>query len=84
MREMLTAAMSVNLSLVTVAQGEVVKKLAGWAALLAAPTLIASWYGMNFEFMPEVHGRYSYWILVGAVAVVVVGLYRYFRRIRWL
>ena len=43
-REMLTAAMSVNLSLVTIAQGEVVKKLAGWAALLAAPTLIASWY----------------------------------------
>ena len=49
MREMLTAAMGVNLSLVTINQGEVVKKLAGWAALLAAPTLIASWYGMNFQ-----------------------------------
>ena len=42
MREMLTAALSVNLALVTVAQGEVVKRLAGWAALLAAPTLLAS------------------------------------------
>ena len=49
MREMITAAMGVNLSLVTINQGEVVKKLAGWAALLAAPTLITSWYGMNFQ-----------------------------------
>ena len=84
LREMLTAAMSVNLSLVTVNQGEVVKKLAGWAALLAAPTMIASWYGMNFEHMPELHGRHSYWILIGVVVVVVFGLYRYLRKVRWL
>jgi len=83
-REMLTAALSVNLSLVTVAQGEVVKRLAGWAALLAAPTLIASWYGMNFEHMPELHGRYSYAVLVGVVAVVVGVLFRYLRKVRWL
>ena len=84
MREMLTAALSVNLSMVTVAQGEIVKKLAGWAALLAAPTLITSWYGMNFEFMPELHGRHSYWVLIGVVGVVVVGLYAYLRKVRWL
>jgi magnesium transporter len=84
LREMLTAAMSVNLSLVTVNQGEVVKKLAGWAALLAAPTLIASWYGMNFDHMPELHGRHSYAILIGVVAVVCTGLYRYLRKVRWL
>ncbi|MDQ2702764.1 MAG: magnesium/cobalt transporter CorA [Pseudomonadota bacterium] len=84
MREMLTAAMSVNLSMATIAQGEVVKKLAGWAGLLAAPTLIASWYGMNFEHMPELHGRYSYAVLIGVVVVVVVGLYAYLRKVRWL
>lgn len=84
LREMVSAAMNVNLSLVTVAQGEIVKKLAGWAGLLAAPTLIASWYGMNFEHMPELHGRWSYAVLVGAVALVCVGLYRYLRRIDWL
>lgn len=43
LREMVAAAMNMNLSLVTVAQGEIVKKLAGWAGLLAAPTLITSW-----------------------------------------
>ena len=84
MREMLTAALGVNLSLVTVAQGEIVKKLAGWAALLAAPTLVASWYGMNFAHMPELHGRYSYWVLIGVVVAVVAGLYRYLRKVRWL
>ena len=84
MREMLTAAMSVNLALVTAEQGEVVKRLAGWAALLAVPTLIASWYGMNFEHMPELPGRYSYFLLMGVVALAVTLLYRVLKKERWL
>ena len=84
LREMLTAALSVNLSLVTVHQGEVVKRLGAWAALLAAPTLIASWYGMNFTHMPELAGRWSYAILIGVVAVTCLVLYRMFKRARWL
>ncbi|HQY81553.1 MAG TPA: magnesium and cobalt transport protein CorA [Thermomonas sp.] len=84
LREMVSAAMNVNLSLVTVAQGEIVKKLAGWAGLLAAPTLVTSWYGMNFRHMPELHGRYSYAALIGGVALSCVLLYRYLRKIRWL
>ena len=84
LREMLSAAMSVNLSMVTIHQGEVVKRLAGWAALLAAPTLITSWYGMNFEHMPELHGKYSYAILIGTVVTVCVGLYLYLKKVRWL
>ena len=84
LREMVAAAMNVNLSLDAVARGEIVKRLAGWAALLAAPTLITSWYGMNFEHMPELHGRYSYLALIGVVGLVCVGLYRYLRRIDWL
>ncbi|UNK50628.1 magnesium/cobalt transporter CorA [Lysobacter sp. S4-A87] len=84
LREMLTAAMSVNLSLVTIYQGEVVKRLAGWAALLAAPTLIASWYGMNFEAMPELHGRYSYAILIGVTILVCLILFGFLRRAKWL
>ncbi|MBB6598650.1 magnesium and cobalt transport protein CorA [Luteimonas sp. MC1825] len=84
LRDMLGTALSVNQALVTLAQGEVVKRLAGWAALLAAPTLIASWYGMNFVHMPELAGRWSYPLLVGVVVVVVAGLYVYLRRVRWL
>ncbi|WP_434031092.1 magnesium and cobalt transport protein CorA [[Pseudomonas] boreopolis] len=84
LREMLGTALSVNLSLVTLAQGETVKRLGAWAALLAAPTLITSWYGMNFEHMPELGERWSYPILVGGVALSCLVLYRLFKRAKWL
>lgn len=83
-REMLTAAMTVNLSLVTAAQGEIVKRLAGWAGLFAAPTLVTSWYGMNFEHMPELAGRYSYWVVLGVTLTICVGLFFALKKARWL
>jgi magnesium transporter len=52
--------------------------------LLAAPTLVASWYGMNFRHMPELGGRYSYYVLIGALALGCLGLYRYLKKVRWL
>jgi magnesium transporter len=84
LRDMLGTALSVNQSLVTLSQGEVVKRLAGWAALLAAPTLVTSWYGMNFRHMPELAGRYSYYILIGALLLGCFGLYRYLKKVGWL
>ncbi len=84
LRDMLTTALSVNLSLVTLGQGEVVKRLGAWAALLAAPTLIASWYGMNFAHMPELEARYAYPILIGVIALACGTLYALFKRARWL
>jgi magnesium transporter len=84
LREMLTTAVSVNLSLVAAQQGEVVKRFGAWAGLLAVPTLIASWYGMNFEHMPELPGRWSYGLLIGIVGVVCSLLYWKFKRAGWL
>ena len=84
LRDMLSTALSVNLSLVTLGQGEVVKRLGAWAALLAAPTLIASWYGMNFANMPELEAPYAYPILIGVIAVTCGSLYALFKRARWL
>jgi len=84
MREMLGAAMNVNLSLITVRQNEVVKRLAGWAALLAAPTLLASWYGMNFHDMPELASRYAYPAIIGATLVICMTLYVVLKRAKWL
>ena len=52
-RELLTSVLEANLALVSVSQNEVVKKISGWAAIIAVPTFIASVYGMNFEHMPE-------------------------------
>lgn len=84
MREMLGAAMSVNLSLITVRQNEVVKRLAGWAALLAAPTLLASWYGMNFHDMPELASRYAYPTIISATVVICATLFIVLKRAKWL
>ena len=84
MREMLTAAINVNLSLVTFGQNEVMKKLAGWAAMLAAPTLLTSWYGMNFTHMPELAQPWAYPIVIGVVVIVVGGLFVALKRAKWL
>ncbi len=84
LREMLGTALSVNLSLVTLAQGETVKRLGAWAALLAAPTLITSWYGMNFSHMPELDKPWAYPLMIVGVGAVCVGLYRLFKRVKWL
>jgi magnesium transporter len=84
MGELLSSAMNVNLAMVSVAQNEVVKRLAGWAGLLAAPTLVASWYGMNFKNMPELGTEYGYFVLLGLTFAVCVGLYAVLRRAKWL
>jgi magnesium transporter len=84
MREMITAAINVNLSLVTFGQNEVMKKLAGWAAMLAAPTLITSWYGMNFHHMPELEQAWAYPAMIGTTLVLVGSIFYILRRSRWL
>jgi len=84
MREMLAAAINVNLSLVTYGQNEVMKKLAGWAAMLAAPTLLTSWYGMNFTHMPELAQPWAYPAVIVVMLIVVGGLYVALKRAKWL
>jgi magnesium transporter len=65
-------------------QGEMTRQLAAWAAILAVPTAIAGIYGMNFEFMPELHWRYGYFSAIGLIVAVCVGLWWRFKRIGWL
>lgn len=84
MQEMINAAMQVALAQITIRQNEVVKRLAGWGAILAVPTMVFSLYGMNFKFMPELEWQWSYpGVLIGIVAGCVV-LYRRLRKVGWL
>jgi magnesium transporter len=83
-RELLTSVLEANLALVSVGQNEVVKQISSWAAIIAVPTFIASVYGMNFEHMPELHQRIGYPVALLAMAVSVVVLYRFFRRLGWI
>lgn len=83
-REMLTTAIQVNLALVTVSQNEVVKRLAGWGAILAIPTVVFSMYGMNFQLMPELNQRYGYPLVVGATALACTLLHRRLVKAGWI
>ena len=84
LREVLASALEANLSIISVSQNKDTKRLAAWAAIIAAPTAIAGIYGMNFEFMPELGWRYGYWVVLGAIAVVCSGLWLGFKRSGWL
>ncbi len=84
LRDMVTTAISVSLSLITLQENEVTKRLAACAALVAVPTLIAGIYGMNFEHMPEIQWEHGY--PVSLISMVVIDLYLFyrFRKAKWL
>ncbi len=83
-RELLTSVLEANLALVNVSQNEVVKKISGYAALIAVPTFIASVYGMNFEHMPELKSELGYPLSLLVMAASVMVIYRILRRAHWL
>ena len=84
LRELLTAALEANLSMVTVAQNEITKQLAAWAAIIALPTMVAGIYGMNFKFMPELDWRFGYPAIMGGIVLMCGFLYWRFKRAGWL
>lgn len=83
LRDMATTVMSVNLSLITIQENEVTKRLAAYAALVAVPTLIAGVYGMNFDVMPELQWRWGYPASLAAMVVIDAYLVYRFRKAGW-
>ncbi|MCT9006134.1 magnesium and cobalt transport protein CorA [Streptomyces rhizosphaerihabitans] len=97
-RQALTDILTVNATLVTqqqnaemralaeagFEQNEEIKKISSWAAILFAPTLVGTIYGMNFDHMPELHWVFGYPFAIILMAVVCTSLYVIFKRKRWL
>ena len=73
-----------SLTEASLAQNEEVKRISSWAAILFAPTLVGTIYGMNFDHMPELHWLYGYPLALGLMLVTSVTLYAVFRRRGWL
>ena len=73
-----------RLSEASYAQSEQVKKISSWAAILFAPTLIGTVYGMNFRFMPELDWPLGYPFALLLMAGMGVVLYIVFRKNKWL
>ncbi|MFJ5261786.1 magnesium and cobalt transport protein CorA [Streptomyces sp. NPDC088387] len=65
-------------------QNEEIKKISSWAAILFAPTLVGTIYGMNFDHMPELHWLLGYPFAIVLMAVVCTSLYFIFKRRDWL
>ncbi|MFF3655274.1 magnesium and cobalt transport protein CorA [Streptomyces olivochromogenes] len=97
-RQALTDILTVNATLVTqqqnaemralaeagFEQNEEIKKISSWAAILFAPTLVGTIYGMNFERMPELHWVLGYPFAIVLMAIVCTSLYVIFKRKDWL
>ncbi len=84
LREMVTTAISVAISLITIQENEVTKQLAGYAALVAVPTLIAGIYGMNFKHMPELVSPWGYPLAIASMIAIDSYLFYRFRKAKWL
>ncbi|MEU9958585.1 magnesium and cobalt transport protein CorA [Streptomyces sp. NPDC050982] len=97
-RQALTDILTVNATLVTqqqnaemralaeagFEQNEEIKKISSWAAILFAPTLVGTIYGMNFKHMPELHWVLGYPFAIALMGVVCASLYVIFKRRHWL
>ena len=83
-RDLLQNILSVNLTLVSLQQNEQVKKISAWAAILFAPTLVGTVYGMNFDHMPELHWLFGYPFALALMVIISVLLYLSFRRSGWM
>ena len=88
---LLTDILAANLAQISVQQNdearqqnEDTRRISAWVAIVAANTVITGIYGMNFDYMPELHSRYSYFVCLAVMLVIAVSLYRQFRRSGWL
>jgi magnesium transporter len=84
LREVLAFAFEASLMTGQAQETAVSKKLAAWAAILAVPTAVAGIYGMNFKVMPELEWTYGYYVILAAMTLTCITLYRRFRRYGWL
>ena len=65
-------------------QGDMTRQLAAYAGILAVPTAIAGIYGMNFDYMPELHHKWGYPAVWGVILAICGGLWVRFKRIGWI
>ncbi|MBB6373616.1 magnesium transporter [Pseudonocardia eucalypti] len=82
--ELLTTLVDAVLAKITMQQNNDMRKITAYAGLISVPTMIAGIYGMNFDYMPELHQPWGYpavWLVIGTVCTL---MYRTFRRNQWL
>jgi magnesium transporter len=81
---LLTSVLGAQLTQVTVAQNDDMRKISAWVAIAAVPTMLAGIYGMNFHHMPELSWSFGYYWILGVMGLACGLLYVLFRRSGWL
>ena len=84
LRSTLQNALEVNSIIVAERQNDDMKRISGWAAILVAPTIIGSIYGMNFDDMPELHWAFGYPAALLLMVATSVALYFGFKKKGWM
>jgi magnesium transporter len=84
LRDMENSAAQTNLSLITLQESEITKRLAGWGAIFMVPTIVGAIYGMNFKHMPELEWAFGYPFALALMVGGSVGLWWFFRKIQWV
>ncbi len=82
--ELLTTLLDATLAKISLQQNTDMRKITAWAAIIAVPTMGVGVYGMNFDYMPELHWRFGYPMVMLVIVGACLILYRIFRRNRWL
>lgn len=83
-RDTIATAIQVNLSMVTIEESDITKRLAAWAAIFGVSTALAGIWGMNFEHMPELKWAFGYPMALAAIVGSAGVLFWRFRRAGWL
>jgi magnesium transporter len=84
LRDRLTGVLEANLALMTHRQNESVRKIAGWGAVIAVPTLIAGVFGMNFSDIPGLRDSGAFGACLAVMLAVSVALWVLLRRAEWV
>ena len=82
--ELLTTLVDAVLAKISMRQNNDMRKITAYAGLISVPTMVAGIYGMNFEYMPELHWHLGYPLIMLLTGLLCLLLYRNFRRNRWL
>jgi magnesium transporter len=83
-RDLSSGLLDIYLSNINLRMNEVMKVLTIVATIFVPLTFIASIYGMNFEYIPELHYRWGYPMVLGFMLFVTCGMLYYFRRKQWI
>ncbi|WP_282043270.1 magnesium/cobalt transporter CorA [Winogradskyella flava] len=83
-REMIWSLMDMYMTTISNKMNEVMKVLTIMSSIFIPLTFLAGLYGMNFKYIPELEYRYGYFVLLGVMLLMFVGLLFYFKRKKWL